>query len=72
MTCESQLWKILREIGISDHLTKRCLLLGRKAVTNLDNVLKSRDTALPTKVRLVKAVAFSIVSHPCTDVRAGP
>ena len=52
------------EDGDCSHEIKRHLLLGRKAVTNLDNVLKSRDTALPTKVRLVKAVAFSIVSHP--------
>ena len=49
-------------MGISDHLTKRCLLFGRKAMTDLDNVLKSRDIALPTKVHLVKAVTFSAVS----------
>ena len=40
------------------HEIKRCLLLGRKAMTNLDSVLKSRDIALPTKVRLVKAMVF--------------
>ena len=40
---------------------KRCLLLGRKAMTNLDNVLKSRDITLPTKVCIVKAVVFPVV-----------
>ena len=44
---------------------KRCLLLGRKAITNLDNVLKSRDITLPTKVRLVKAVLFPVVMYGC-------
>ena len=43
------------------HELKRCLLLGRKAMTNLDSVLKSRDITLPTKVSLVKAMAFSVV-----------
>ena len=40
------------------HEIKRCLLLGRKAVTNLDSILKTRDIALPTKVRIVKAMVF--------------
>ena len=44
---------------------KRCLLLGRKAMTNLDNILKSRDITLPTKVCLVKAVVFSVVMYGC-------
>ena len=44
---------------------KRCLLLGRKAMTNLDNILKSRDIALPTKVHLVKAMIFPIVTYGC-------
>jgi len=44
---------------------KRCLLLGRKAMTNLDSILKSRDITLPTKVRLVKAVVFPIVMYGC-------
>ena len=44
---------------------KRCLLLGRKAMTNLDNILKSRDITLPTKVHLVKAVVFSVVMYGC-------
>ena len=47
--------------GDCSHEIKRCLLLGRKAMTNLDSVLKSRDIALPTKVPLVKALFFPIV-----------
>ena len=43
------------------HEIKRCLLLGRKVMTNLDSILKSRDITLPTKVRLVKAVVFPVV-----------
>ena len=49
------------------HEIKRCLLLGRKVMTNLDNILKSRDITLPTKFCLVKAMVF-----PCMDVRVGP
>ena len=49
---------------------KRCLLLGRKAMTNLDNVLKSRDITLLTKVHIVKAVVFPVVTY--TDVRVKP
>ena len=44
---------------------KRCLLLGRKAMTNLDNVLKSRDVTLPTKVCLVKAMVFAVGMYRC-------
>ena len=44
---------------------KRCLLLGRKAMTNLDSVLKSRDITLPTKVRIVKALVFPAVMYGC-------
>ena len=44
---------------------KRCLLLGRKVVTNLDSTLKSRDITLPTKVRLVKAMVFPVVMYGC-------
>ena len=44
---------------------KRCLLLGRKAMTNLDSMLNSRDISLPTKVHLVKAMVFSIVMYGC-------
>ena len=47
------------------HEIKRCLLLGRKAVSKLDSVLKSRDITLPTKVRLVKAIVSSIVMYRC-------
>ena len=44
---------------------KRCLLLGRKAMTNLDSILKSRDITLPTKVHLVKAMVFPVVVYGC-------
>ena len=44
---------------------KRCLLLGRKVMTNLDSILKSRDITLPAKVRLVKAMVFPVVMHGC-------
>ena len=47
------------------HEIKRCLLLGRKAITNLDSILKSRDITLPTKVHLVKAMVFPVVMHGC-------
>ena len=47
------------------HEIKRCLLLGRKAMTNLDSILKSRDITLPAKVCLVKAMVFSIVMYGC-------
>ena len=47
------------------HEIKRCLFLGRKAMTNLDSVLKSRDITLPTKVNLVKAIIFPVVMYGC-------
>ena len=47
------------------HEIKRCLLLGRKAMTNLDSILKSRDITLPTKIRLVKAMVFPVVVYRC-------
>ena len=47
------------------HEIKRCLLLGRKAITNLDSILKSRDITLPTKVHKVKAVVFPVVMYGC-------
>ena len=47
------------------HEIKRCLLLGRKAMDNLDNLLKSRDITLPTKVHLVKAMVFPVVMYGC-------
>ena len=51
--------------GDCSHEIKRCLLLGRKALTNLDSILKSRDIALPTKVCLVKAMVFPVVMYGC-------
>ena len=51
--------------GDCSHEIKRCLLLGRKVMTNLDSILKSRDIALPTKVRLVRAVVFPAVMYGC-------
>ena len=51
--------------GDDSHEIKRHLLLGRKAMTNLDNVLKSRDITLPTKVCLVKAMVFPVVMYGC-------
>ena len=49
----------------SSHEIKRHLLLGRKAMTKLDRILKSRDITLPTKICLVKAVVFPVVMHEC-------
>ena len=60
--------KITTDVDCS-HEIKRRLLLGRKAMTNLDSLLKSRDIALPTKVRLVKAMGF--FQQSCMDVRVG-
>ena len=51
--------------GDCSHEIKRRLLLGRKAMTNLDSILKSRDITLPTKVRLVKAIVFPVVIYGC-------
>ena len=51
--------------GDCSHETKRHLLLGRKAMTNLDSVVKSRDSTLPTKVHLVKAKVFPVVMYGC-------
>ena len=51
--------------GDYSHEIKRCLLLGRKATTNLDSILKSRDITLLTKVCLVKAIVFPVVMHGC-------
>ena len=51
--------------GDYSHEIKRRLILGRKAMTNLDSILKSRDITLPTKVRLVKAMVFSVVMYGC-------
>ena len=51
--------------GDCSHEIKRCLLLGRKAMTNLDSMLKNRDITLPTKVHLVKAMVFPVVMYGC-------
>ena len=51
--------------GDCSHEIKRCLLLGRKAMTNLDSVLKIRDITLPTKVYIVKVMAFPVVMYGC-------
>jgi len=51
--------------GDCSHEIKRCLLFGRKAMTNLDSVFKSRDIILPTKVHLVKAMGFLVVMYGC-------
>ena len=60
-------YKIIAD-GDCSHEMKRCLLLGRKAMTNLDRILKSRDITLLTKVHLVKPMIFPVVMH----VRIGP
>ena len=51
--------------GDCSHEIKRCLLLGRKAITNLESILKSRDITLPTKVHIVKAMVFPVVMYRC-------
>ena len=51
--------------GDCSHEIQRCFLLGRKVMTNLDNILKSRDITLPTKLRLVKAMFFPVVMYGC-------
>ena len=55
----------ITEDGDCSHKIKRCLLFGRKAMTRLDSILKSRDITLPTKVHLVKAVVFLVVMYGC-------
>ena len=51
--------------GDCSHEIKRCFLFGRKAVTNLDNILNSRDITLPTKVHLIKVMLFPVVMYGC-------
>ena len=51
--------------GDCSHEIKRCLILGRKAMTNLDGIFKSRDITLPTKVHIVRAMVFSVVMYGC-------
>ena len=53
--------------GDRSHEIKRCLLLGRKVMTDLDSILKSRDITLPTKVHLVKAIIFPVVIYGCEN-----
>ena len=53
--------------GDCSHEIKRCLLLERKAMTNLDSIVKSRDITLPTKVHLVKAMIFPVVMYGCEN-----
>ena len=55
----------ITEDGDCSHEIKRCLLLARKVMTNLDSIFKSKDITLPTKVRLVKAMVFLVVMHGC-------
>ena len=61
--------KKMGELGVTQEgvgiCIKRCLLLGRKVMTNLDSILKSRDITLPTKVRLVKPMVFPVVVYGC-------
>ena len=51
--------------GDCSHEIERCLLLGRKVMTNLDSIFKSRDITLPTKIHLVKAMVFPVVTYGC-------
>ena len=53
--------------GDCSHEIKRCLLLGRKVMTNLDSILKNRDITLPTEVHLVKAMVFPVVMYACEN-----
>ena len=65
--CQTLFWagcKITAD-GDCSHEIKRCLLLGRKVMTNLDSIFKSRDITLPTKVHLVKAMVFPVVTYGC-------
>ena len=58
--------------GDCSHEIRRCLLLGRKAMANLDSILKSRDITLPRKVHIVKTMVFPVVMYGCMDLRVGP
>ena len=55
--------------GDCSHEVRRCLLLGRKVMTNLDIILKSRDITLPTKLHLVKAMVFPVVMYGCETIK---
>ena len=67
--CQTLFWGAPKSLQmvIAAHEIKRCLLLVRKVMTNLDSILKSRDITLPTKVRLVKAVVFPVVTYECEN-----
>ena len=58
--------------GDFSHEIKGCLLLGRKAMTNLDSILKGRDITLPTKVCIMKAMVFLVAMYGCWTIRVGP
>ena len=62
---EPKIFSTITADGDCSHETKKRLLLGRKAMTNLDSILKGRDITLPTKVRLVKAMVFPVVMYGC-------
>ena len=65
--CQTLFWGAPKslQIVIAARKLKRCLLLGKKVMTNLDSILKSRDITLPTKVCLVKAMVFPVVMYGC-------
>ena len=65
LVSQRQIWILLTDHGRPVKGLKRCLLLGRKVMTNLDSILKSRDTTLSTKVHLVKAMVFLVVMYGC-------
>ena len=69
ITQKGQILNIITADGDRSHEIKRCLLLGRKVMTDLDSILKSRDITLPTKVRLVKAM---VLQWSCMEVKVGP
>ena len=58
----------ITSVGDCSHEIKRCLLLGRKVITNWDSIFKSRDNTLPTKVHLVKAMVFPVVMYGCWEL----
>ena len=63
--CQTSFWGAPKSDGDCSHEIKRHLLLGRKIMTNLDSIFKSRDITLPTKVHLVKAMVFPVVMYGC-------
>ena len=65
--CQTSLGSKITADGDCSHEIKRCLLLGRKVMTDLDSIFKSRDITLPTKVRLVKAMVFPVVMYGCEN-----